>query len=204
MTDSALNQFVTRGTAAARAAFTPTPPLSSSGYFWFETDTSDTYSWSGSAWVKVNTGAAPALRGALVTKLADQTGANYTSSPTYIAFDSESYDTDAIHDNVTNNSRLTVPSGVTKIRLKGQASLNNHTANKFTLLAIDKNGATTAYVGQAAITVFFDSAFPIVNASSPVITVTAGDYFQLRLLVETDTSVDVIKDQTWFAMEIVA
>lgn len=56
MTDSSLNQFVTRGTAAARAAFTPTPPVSSSGYFWFETDTSDTYSWSGSAWVKVNTG----------------------------------------------------------------------------------------------------------------------------------------------------
>lgn len=56
MTDSALDQFLTRGTHAARLTFTPTPPTASSGYFWFETDTGDSYAWSGAAWVKVNTG----------------------------------------------------------------------------------------------------------------------------------------------------
>ena len=59
MADSTLNRFLASGTAAERAAFTPTPPTPASGpdsgYFWFETDTEDTYSWDGAVWVKVNT-----------------------------------------------------------------------------------------------------------------------------------------------------
>lgn len=43
--------------------------------------------------------------GANVYHSADQTIANATY--TYLAFDSERYDTDTIHDNTTNNSRLT-------------------------------------------------------------------------------------------------
>lgn len=54
MADSTLNRFVSSGTAAQRAAFTPTPPTPSSGpspgYFWFETDTNKSYSWDGAAW----------------------------------------------------------------------------------------------------------------------------------------------------------
>lgn len=61
MTDSTLNAFLGYGTAAARAAFTPSPPSPASGagqaYFWFETDTSDTYCYHGGSWTKVNTAA---------------------------------------------------------------------------------------------------------------------------------------------------
>lgn len=61
MADSTLNRFISAGTAAARAAFTPTPPTPASGaaqgYFWHETDTGDTYSWkAGTGWIKVNVG----------------------------------------------------------------------------------------------------------------------------------------------------
>lgn len=61
MADSTLNRFIASGTAAERAAFTPTPPTPASGpdqgYFFYETDTGDTYSWDGSAWQQINTGA---------------------------------------------------------------------------------------------------------------------------------------------------
>lgn len=59
MADALLNQFVSQGTAAERAAFVPDPPTTiagpDSGYFWFETDTGDFYGWDigGAAWVKI-------------------------------------------------------------------------------------------------------------------------------------------------------
>lgn len=62
MSDTTFNQFVSQGTAAERAAHTPDPPTVASGpdpgYFWFETDTEDTYAWDSglAAWVQVNTG----------------------------------------------------------------------------------------------------------------------------------------------------
>lgn len=65
MTDAAVNYFVARGTAAERATFTPDPatPLAGpdQGYFFYETDTGDTYAWDGSAWDQVNTGAGAGL-----------------------------------------------------------------------------------------------------------------------------------------------
>jgi hypothetical protein len=54
MSDTTLNRFVASGTNAERIAFTPTPPTPASGpdpgYFFYETDTGDTYSWDGAAW----------------------------------------------------------------------------------------------------------------------------------------------------------
>jgi hypothetical protein len=58
MTDVTLNCFLARGTNAERLAFTPTPPTPASGpdpgYFWYETDTGDSYAWDGAAWDKLN------------------------------------------------------------------------------------------------------------------------------------------------------
>jgi hypothetical protein len=59
MSDTTLNQFVASGTAADMAGFTPSPPSPASGpasgYFFFQTDTGDTYSWDQgtTAWVKI-------------------------------------------------------------------------------------------------------------------------------------------------------
>lgn len=144
------------------------------------------------------------FRGALVTKAADQTGANYTAVPTYIAWDTEAYDTDAIHDTVTNNSRLTVPAGVTKVRLTGQVAVSNATASEWATLAIDKNGVTTAYAGHGSTKAVSSDASPRLNVRGPVVSVVPGDYFQLRLTIQTDASVDVLATYSWFAMEIIA
>lgn len=75
MTDTTLNAFVASGTNADRVAFTPTPPTPASGpnpgYFFFETDTNDTYAWDSTVpgWVKVNSGGA-----GTVTSVATGTG----------------------------------------------------------------------------------------------------------------------------------
>src|SRR5690349_17513521 len=54
MADIYLNQFLAKGTAAARAAFTPDPPSPDTGpvhaYLWWETDTYQLWAWDGSAW----------------------------------------------------------------------------------------------------------------------------------------------------------
>jgi hypothetical protein len=60
LSDTTLNQFISRGTNAQRVAFTPSPATPASGnnpsYIFYETDTGNTYMWDGSAWQKINTG----------------------------------------------------------------------------------------------------------------------------------------------------
>lgn len=60
MSDTTLNQFISRGTNAQRVAFTPSPATPATGnnpsYIFYETDTGNTYMWDGSAWQKINTG----------------------------------------------------------------------------------------------------------------------------------------------------
>lgn len=57
MADTYLNQFVARGTAADRAAFTPSEPSPITGpvhaYLWWETDTKLLWAWDGSDWEQV-------------------------------------------------------------------------------------------------------------------------------------------------------
>jgi hypothetical protein len=58
-------------------------------------------------WATIVTG--PTFTGVGVYKGANQSIANATS--TAVSFNSEYFDTDAYHDNATNNSRLTIPAG---------------------------------------------------------------------------------------------
>lgn len=141
------------------------------------------------------------FRGALIYKGSDQTAANFTTL-TAMTFDSESYDTEGFHDTVSNTSRLTVPAGVTKVRLTGHARVSSHTANKYTSLFISKNGSYS-YVGQVGQVMYSDLTVVEVAVTSPVLDVTAGDYFELGLEIETDTSVTVEGTRTWFAMEVI-
>lgn len=142
------------------------------------------------------------FRGALVTKAANQTTANYTTA-TAVAWDSESYDTDTIHDNVTNNTRLTTPSGVTKVRLQGQVDVSAFTANTWVSLVIRKNGSA-AYVGAAVQISEINATFADVSVSGPILSVTGGtDYFELYLQTAADTSITVAAQTSWFAMEII-
>lgn len=145
-------------------------------------------------------GAKPAFRGALVKRTAMLNVANAT--PTIVPFDAEVYDTDNIHDNVTSNSRLTVPAGVTKVRLSAHSDWTGSSSGARQIW-INKNGLAfdgAPYVIQPASTASRQ------NIISPVINVVGGDYFEFLVYQDSTTPLDLGGNSlsyVWFAMEIV-
>lgn len=149
------------------------------------------------------------MRGALVTKAATQVGANFTAgSPVYgayVSWDTVTYDTDKIF-NAATPTRLTVPAGITRVRVSACASVDNVTASDWFYLVIDKNktaAGASSYTGEPQQAATLSNVNVRLSASSAIIPVTPGDYFELRLYNATDTSVDV-SSQSWFAMELLA
>jgi hypothetical protein len=69
--------------------------------------TADSTAATGLAWTTVATG--PTFTGVGVYKNANQSIA--TGTATAVSFAAENFDTNTFHDNVTNNSRLTIPAG---------------------------------------------------------------------------------------------
>jgi hypothetical protein len=90
---------------------------------------------TGLAWEAPST---PTFLGCRVTKSANQ--ALVTATNTAITWDVEDYDTNTMHDNVTNNSRITIPSGQGGYYLV-QANLVYNDPNSSYSIAIYKNGA---------------------------------------------------------------
>jgi hypothetical protein len=94
-----------------------------------------------------------------------------------VAFNTENYDTDGFHDNTTNNSRITIPTG------KGGKYLINMNANNafgtvgsYVLIRIYLNGSqlTTQGIREGQVWSIAGQA----NASA-VITLSAGDYIEM-------------------------
>lgn len=159
-----------------------------------------------SEWVPgdvASSGGANPFAGALVKKAADETAANY-SAGVYVPWTAEEYDTHNIHDNSTNNSRLTVPSGVTRVRLAFNITVTSTTvtASDFFRAQVHKNGA---FVIGCNYTIVEISGTPAIGISGTtgVMTVASGDYFQLWFDTESDTSITLDSTNCWFSMEIV-
>lgn len=147
-------------------------------------------------------GSGGAFRGALVTKAANETGANYSTATIPIPWTSESYDTDGFHDNVTNNTRLTVPSGVSKVRVSACVRIESLTSDVWISLRLAKNASNNFDGSTGQATEIGTSALQI-SFASPVMAVTPGDYFEAELGIESDTSVTVNAARSWFAIEVV-
>lgn len=142
------------------------------------------------------------FRGALAYRSSVLSVANNTGVA--IAWNAEDYDTDAIWS-VGAPTRLTVPTGVTMVRLN--CTLMFPTATYGILSAsIIKNGDTssTSYPGQGGLRVQNDSvsAFVRMGGSTAVISVTGGDYFEVRAVQVSGAARD-LDINSWFSMEIV-
>ncbi len=144
------------------------------------------------------TGAFP-FSGALVKPSVDLTTQDFSTAAA-IAFDAETYDVGAWHDNSTNNTRLTVPTGVNRVRIAGNAHLNDIDANSHWLLKILKNGALVPGLSRTHVDV--NTTGPALSVVSAVVEVVAGDFFEL-LIDTVDNSVTVEADDTYFAIEAV-
>ena len=148
------------------------------------------------------TAADVAYKGALVHKAADATAQNITSA-SVVTWDSEAYDTHAFHDNVTNNTRLTVPAGLAKrVRLSAQISFSALTADGWTMAAIYKNGSAS-WTGAGIAHVESGQIAPSMQVQTAVITPADGDYFEVFVQTETDTSLTIVAATSWFQIEVV-
>ena len=149
-------------------------------------------------------GGSTAFRGCLAKLAADQTGVNATANYT-IPFDgADEYDTDGIHDPVTNNTRLTVPSGVSKVRIYGSVQVSNHTSatNVIIIIRVLKNGSLD-YIGCPVHVCPGSTGGPLGSFASQALPVSPGDYFEMQFFVSSDTAVDIQSERTSFGMEIV-
>jgi len=142
---------------------------------------------------------ASSFRGALVKDAANHTLSDSTF--TVLTFDTEAYDTDTIHDTVTNSSRLTVPSGVTKVRVTGMVSWSaNATGIRYSYIYINNS---PSYTGRGAIHQDGSSTSQLDQAiSTAIVEVTSGDYFELFSYQSSGGNLDVLSS-TWLAMEII-
>ena len=143
------------------------------------------------------TGFARLVGGAKATKTAGQSLADATYTP--LTWDSEAYDTASIHDNVTNNSRLTVPTGVTRIRIRANIGFSSGTAGVRSV-SLYKNGGTQIQVNVVNVVASYNMWVPLV---SDLLTVTGGDYFTIEALQSNGGALSILNTLTWFEMEIV-
>lgn len=111
------------------------------------------------------------------------------------------YDTDGIWTS-SANTRLTVPSGVKRARIYGQAvHAGDGTGSGRLSMGIKKNGAY-GYGGESlqALDVSDLGVVNALNAQTPALEVSAGDYFELDLDADDGTWDEA---STWFAMDVV-
>lgn len=130
--------------------------------------------------------------GANVTKASAATGVNASGGHT-VTWTSELDDSGGWHDNVTNNTRLTVPSGlgITTVRLSANVILQNLANGNYVYQRWNKNGSAT-YEGMVQVQWQAPGSSSDVEYQfiTPDIPATAGDYFEL-VLVSNDTSIDI-------------
>lgn len=92
-----------------------------------------------------------------------------------LGFTTEDYDYGGWHDNAVNNSRITVPAGVSRIRLTAQLDVQGAGSTSFRFRKNGVNADTygVTQVGQSGY------SFTVLPVGSGVIEVVPGDYFEL-------------------------
>lgn len=132
------------------------------------------------------------FRGALLALTGDQSvGASGS-----ISWDAATYDTSSFFDHATHPTRLTVPSGVTHVRLSGGADLSGYGTT--VIIGINKNGSD-AFPGRP---VLGAATGALLTFSSPVLVVTAEDYFEF--VFSNGGSGTIVNDgSTYFGIEAV-
>lgn len=145
--------------------------------------------------VPVITSRAALVRNSTAQAIAD-------STITVLDWDTEDYDDDGIHESVTNPSRLTVPTGVTRVRLTAYIDFAANSTGR-RLVQIRKNG--TATVGSGIPTFNFDATsagITTIQVVSAPIVVAATDFFEIDVFQNSGVSIDV-RVGSWFGMEII-
>jgi len=134
--------------------------------------TADSTTATGLKWATPASGAT--FSGVVLSKSANQTIS--TSSATAVTFDTESIDSNGYHDNVTNNSRITIPSGKAgKYWVSTQLSYAPNTTG-YRSINIRKNGTVTGGMYTAPIG---GASWNSIISFVQVIDCAVGDYLEI-------------------------
>lgn len=137
--------------------------------------TADSTTATGLKWATAG-GGFPTHVGCLTYKTGNQSLSN--ANQTYISFDAEVYDTDGIHNNATNNGRLTVPTGnggYWFIYAMGSYDTSTGGGNRMNSFMLNR---TTEFGTVAAINPA-NAGQRIDNLSFAIRNLSAGDYVEL-------------------------
>lgn len=147
--------------------------------------------------LKWATPSAASFVGASVYKTATQTINNATE--TALTFNAEDYDTDAFHDNSTNNTRMTIPTGKGGRYLvtATTAFFNNATGQR--TVYIYKNGSTLLNTAQVAGVSGSIDAFV---TTSYVVNVSAADYLEIKVFQNSGGTLTIFQDSSRTAFQV--
>lgn len=202
MPSALISGYLARGLAAAR----PVTPDVAAGVtsFYYATDTSVLSVWDGAAWDTVGGGGGGgSFSGALVHRTTDLTAQNYVPGAV-IDWQAEDYDVGNWYDVGTSASRLVVPTGVTRVVVSAQIRLDLLTTTNGLFVNIRKNGSEIYRgVGQSIGSAGGYST-NTQNLSSPVLSVVAGDFFDVIVRVSSDTSTTFTQADSWFSIRAIS
>lgn len=162
----------------------------------------DVLQFGGAAWGAAGVGifnrALLPFRGALLRR---STNFSVATTGVYVAvpWQSAEYDSDTFW-NAGQPSRLTIPAGVTKVRIVG--NIEWQTSPTSQLVEVRKNG--NSVLGGGSFIVRGDSGYSnqMRNLASAVLPVSAGDWFELAVYVSTAGELRGL-ERTWLAIEVV-
>lgn len=145
------------------------------------------------------------FRGALVTLAADYELAEAVTVYD-LSFTVETYDTDGFHESVTYPYRLTVPAGVSRIRLSAQVAWEAKAAENQRCMRVVKNDTTIVALCLVSESTDVTLGGVVQQLVTPVLSVVEGDYFELAVNMSGTPPVDVLYSTlggTWFSIEVV-
>jgi len=193
--------IVPKGTSAQQ----PSSPVS--GMFRFNTSNSIIEYYDSATWNAVPKD----IKSALVNLTADM--AVTSSTDTVVTWGAAEHDTGSFFNLATQPTRLTVPTGVTRVKLTGNIGFNAITNSTSTALWVRKNGLggslNPGVYGLPVLRVNSDTTTGAItdelNVTSAVINVVAGDYFELWVRRGTGSTAGLTSAnfRTWFAIESV-
>ena len=138
----------------------------------------------------------PAFVGARWKFTSTQSGIG-SSGSVLTNYTTRDYDTTANNDFTSTNSRLTVPAGVSRVVVKASAETSNTSSQ--TALKIYMNGGDIESTNIDIDSTGGDYVF----ATTPIIEVTQGDYFEAFLFSQNSRSVLDDDRFTWFEIQVI-
>jgi hypothetical protein len=117
-----------------------------------------------------------------------------SGTETTINFDQEDFDTDAFHDNATNNSRITIPAGKAgKYLIQAKITFPSGSATGYRRMSLKLN--TTTYFTSTQDTTGFDSPGTTFNKSvqiSQIIDLAVGDFITITAQQNSGSSLTTV------------